>query len=168
MNYTIVGKIINSHGIRGEVKVYPFTNDIIRFDFLKLAYIGESKILVNIESVKYHKGIVILKFKEYNDINDILKYKDSYIFVDDENRIILPKNHYFIYDLIGCNVVDTKGNSIGILKDVLQEYSNDVYVIKDKNESNEYLIPAVKKFIKDINIKEKLIIIDPIEGLIEW
>ena len=139
MNYTIVGKIINSHGIRGEVKVYPFTNDIIRFDFLKLAYIGESKILVNIESVKYHKGIVILKFKEYNDINDILKYKDSYIFVDDENRIILPKNHYFIYDLIGCNVVDTKGNSIGILKDVLQEYSNDVYVIKDKNESNEYL-----------------------------
>ncbi|MDD2446112.1 MAG: ribosome maturation factor RimM [Tissierellia bacterium] len=167
MNYTIVGKIINSHGIRGEVKVYPFTNDIIRFDFLKLAYIGESKILVNIESVKYHKGIVILKFKEYNDINDILKYKDSYIFVDDENRIILPKNHYFIYDLIGCNVVDTKGNSIGILKDVLQEYSNDVYVIKDKNESNEYLIPAVKKFIKDINIKEKLIIIDPIEGLIE-
>ena len=168
MNYTIVGKIINSHGIRGEVKVYPFTNDIIRFDFLKLAYIGESKILVNIESVKYHKGIVILKFKEYNDINDILKYKDSYIFVDDENRIILPKNHYFIYDLIGCNVVDTKGNSIGILKDVLQEYSNDVYVIKDKNESNEYLIPAVKKFIKEINIKEKLIIIDPIEGLIEW
>ena len=168
MNYTIVGKIINSHGIRGEVKVYPFTNDIIRFDFLKLAYIGESKILVNIESVKYHKGIVILKFKEYNDINDILKYKDSYIFVDDENRIILPKNHYFIYDLIGCNVVDTKGNSIGILKDVLQEYSNDVYVIKDKNESNEYFISAVKKFIKDINIKEKLIIIDPIEGLIEW
>ncbi|NLL82450.1 MAG: ribosome maturation factor RimM [Tissierellia bacterium] len=167
MNYTIVGKIINTHGIKGEVKIYPLTDNNNRFDFLKQVYIGENKILANIENVKHHKGIVVLKFKEFNNINEILKYKDSYIFVDDENRIILPENHYFIHDLIGCSVVDTKGNSIGILKDILQGYANDVYLINNNDKSNEYLIPAVKEFIKEINVDDKLIVIDPIEGMIE-
>lgn len=167
MEYTIVGKIINSHGIKGEVKVYPLTDDIQRFEYLKEAYIGDNKVVVNVDGVKYHKGSIILKFKEYDDINQILKYKDSFIFVSDEDRIILPENHYFIYDLIGCKVVDTDGNAIGNLKDVLQGHSNDVYVIEDEDNFKEYLIPAVKEFVKQVNIDEKLIAIDPIEGMIE-
>lgn len=168
MDYTIVGKLINTHGIKGEVKVFPITDNPQRFDYLKKAYIGDSKILVNIEGVKYHKGIAILKFKEYNDINDVIKFKDNYVFVDDEDKVILPENHYFISDLLDCRVNDTAGNFIGILKDVLQGYSNDVYVIKDENNNKEYLIPVVKQYVKDVNIKDRLIIIDPIEGMLEW
>lgn len=168
MEYTIVGKIINTHGIKGEVKIYPLTNDVNRFDILKKAYIGEDKIPVSIHGVKYFKGMPILKFKEFNDINEILKFKDSYLFVDDENKIVLPEDHFFISDLVNCNVLDTAGNLIGILSDVLQGYSNDVYVVKDERNNKEYLIPVVKEFIKNININDKTIIIDPIEGMIEW
>lgn len=168
MDYTIVGKIINSHGIKGEVKVYPLTDDINRFNDLNEAYIGDDKILVNIERVRYHKGVVILKLKEFDDINDILKYKESYLFISDEDRIVLPDDHYFIFELVGCNVVDTNNNMIGVIKDVLQGYSNDVYLIKDKDTSKEILMPAVKEFIKQINIDDKIIVIDPIEGMIEW
>lgn len=167
MEYTIIGKLINSHGIKGEVKIFPLTDNVERFNNLKSAYLGENKIPVNVEGVKYHKGIAILKFKEYNDINDILKYKDSYIFVDDENRVVLPENHFFISDLLNCRVNDTSGNYIGIIKDVIQGYSNDVYVIMDESNNKEYLIPVVKEFVKDVNINDKLIIIDPIEGMIE-
>ncbi|TJX16198.1 16S rRNA processing protein RimM [Tissierella creatinini] len=167
MEYTIVGKLINTHGIKGEVKVYPLTDDIERFSYLKSAYIGEGKLPVTIESVKYNKGMAILKFKGYDDINQILKFKDQYLYVDDDNKVVLPDNHFFISDLIGCKVYDMKNIFIGHIVDVLQGYSNDVYVIKDKEKSKDYLIPAVKAFIKEVNIEEKIIFIDPLEGMIE-
>lgn len=168
MDYTIVGKIINSHGIKGEVKVYPLTHDIDRFSYLKYAYLGEEKVKVEIHSVKYHKGIVIIRFKEYDDINQILKFKDMDIYVDEDNKIILPKDHYFIYDLINCQVFDVKGNNIGYISDVIQAASNDVYVIKDPEKNRDYLIPVVKEFVKQVDIDNKKVIIDPIEGMIEW
>lgn len=167
MDYTIVGKIINTHGIRGEVKIYPLTDNLDRFDYLKKAYLGDEKLPVIIEGVKFHKGIAILKFKEFSNINDILRFKDSYLYVDEENKVILPQDHYFISDLLNCQVKDTNGNLLGIIKDVIQGYSNDVYVISDENKGKEYLIPVVKEFVKVVNIVEKLIIIDPIEGMIE-
>lgn len=167
MEYTIVGQIINSHGIQGEVKVYPLTDDINRFSILKDAYIGENKIRVSIKSVKYHKGIAIIKFEEFNNINEILAYKDQYIYIDDKDRITLPEDSYFIHDLIDCKVFDLSGDLIGTLEDIIQGPSNDVYMVRDCINAKEYLIPAVKSFIKDINIKEKIIIVDPIEGMIE-
>lgn len=168
MDYTVVGKIINTHGIKGEVKVYPLTDNLHRFSDLKVVFIGEKKIEVEIESVRYHKGFGILKFKGYDNINQILSFKDSYIYIRDEDRIKLPENSYFISDLLHCKVYDTKLNLIGELVDVLQGASNDVYVVKDHYNEKEYLIPAVREFIIDVNIKEKKIIIDPIEGMIEW
>lgn len=168
MEYTIVGKLINSHGIKGEVKIYPLTDDVERFNYLKSAYLGKDKIPVSIQGVKIHKGMALLKFKEFNDINEILKYKDEYLYVDEDNKVLLPDNHFFISDLISCKVFDMKNNYIGDIIDVLQGYSNDVYVIKDSMQNKEYLVPAVKAFIKDVNIKEKLILIDPVEGMIEW
>lgn len=167
MDHTIIGKIINTHGIKGEVKIYPLTDHIERFDDLKIAYIGESNIKVNIQNVRYHKGMVMLKFKEFNDINEVLRFKEQFLYVDDKDRIILPEDHFFIYDLVGCSVEDISGNIVGKLSDVIQGSSNDVYVIKDDEKQKEYLIPAVKQFIKKIDIESKLIIIDPIEGMIE-
>lgn len=167
MDYTIIGKFVNSHGLKGHVKIYPLTSDIDRFKYLKSAYLGESKLPVNIKETKFHKDMVILKFKEFDDINDILKYKDQYLYVDEENKVVLEENHFFISDLIGCKVYDMNKAYIGDIIDVLQGYSNDVYVIKDKDLNKEYLIPAVKAFIKEVNIKDKTISIDPLEGMIE-
>ena len=167
MDYTIVGKIINSHGIKGEVKVYPLTHDIERFSTFKMAYLGEEKIKVEIQNVKYHKGIAILKLKDFDDINQILKFKDMDIYVDEENKIVLPKDHYFIYDLINCQVFDMSGKNLGFISNVIQAASNDVYVVSDIPNNKEYLIPVVKQFVKQVDIENKRIVIDPIEGMIE-
>ena len=167
MDYTIVGKVINSHGIKGEVKVYPLTHDIERFSTLKIGYLGEEKLKVDIQNVKYHKGIVILKFKEFDDINQILKFKDMDIYVDEANKIVLPKDHYFIYDLINCQVFDMSGNNLGYISNVIQAASNDVYVVSDIPNNKEYLIPVVKQFVKQVDIENKKVVIDPIEGMIE-
>lgn len=167
MDYTIVGKIINTHGIKGEVKIYPITDDAERFSNLKKVYIGEFKKEVTLKSVRYHKGFPIIGFKEIDDINEVLPFKDQYIFIDDVDRIILPKNHYFIYDLINCEVFDMEDNKIGYIRDILQNMSNDVYVVKDDINNKEYLIPAVSQFIKLVDIDNKRIVIDPIEGMIE-
>lgn len=167
MEYTIVGKIINSHGIKGEVKVYPLTHDIERFSNLKVAYLGDEKIKVEINGVKYHKGIPIIKFKEFDDINDIMKFKDMNLYVDEKHKIVLPKDHYFIYDLINCQVFDVTGNNLGYISNVIQAASNDVYVITDIANNKEYLVPVVKQFVKQVDIQNKKIIIDPIEGMIE-
>lgn len=167
MDYTIIGKIISTHGIKGEVKVYPITDNLTRFDCLKTAYIGDKKIKVELERVKYHKNLAILKFKEFDEINQIISFKDSFIYVDEEGKITLPENHFFIYDLLGSQVFDTQSNLIGTIVDVLQGASNDIYVVKDIQKSKEYLIPAVKQFIVDVNTADKKIVIDPIEGMIE-
>lgn len=166
MDYTAIGKVINTHGIHGEVKIYPYTDDAERFSILKEAYIGDAKLKVNVSNVKYHKGLPLVKFKEFNNINDVLKFKEEIIYVDDENRVVLPENHYFIYDLIDCQVYDMDNNYIGKIVEVMQGASNDIYILKDDNHK-EYLIPAVKEFVKEVDIDKKCVYIDPIEGMIE-
>ncbi|MFA5575785.1 MAG: ribosome maturation factor RimM [Tissierellaceae bacterium] len=165
MEYTIIGKIINSHGVKGEVKVYPLTDDVTRFNHLKKAYVGDRKIELVAEWARYHKNLVILKFRDYDDINKILAFKDNFLYVRDDDRVNLPENHFFIYDLLGSHVYDMDSIFIGNLVDILQGAANDVYVVRDR-ENKEHMIPAVRQFIKDVNIAEKKIIIDPIEGMI--
>lgn len=166
MEYTIIGKIINTHGIKGEVKVFPLTNDIERFDTLSYAYIGEEKLEISLEGVKYHKNLAILKFNEYNDINEVEKFKDEFIYVDEKERIVLAENQFFIHQLIDSQVFDKNMNLIGTLIDIIQSSSNDVYVVKDKENNKEHLIPAVRQFVLKIDTENKEIIIDPIEGMI--
>lgn len=165
MQFTIVGKIISTHGIKGELKVFPLTDDINRFKDLKEAYIGEEKLKVQVVGVKFNKDKPIIRFKEFDNINQVLKFKDLYLYVDDENLIQLEENEYFVFQLLGCEVEDIEGKSIGILEDIISTPSNDVYVIRHGDK--EYLVPAIKEFVKDIDINSKLIRIDPIEGMIE-
>jgi len=167
MDYTIIGKITNSHGIRGDIKIFPLTDDPERFFQLKEIFVGEKKELVSISDAKLHKGLVLIHFKGLDNINDILKYKDEFVYIKDEDRVTLPKDHYFISDLIGCNVILKDGSRIGIIKDVLQGIANDVYIVKSKDDK-EYMIPAVGEFIVSVDIQNKEITIDPIEGMIEW
>ncbi|HLR36214.1 MAG TPA: ribosome maturation factor RimM, partial [Tissierellales bacterium] len=158
--------IINTHGIKGEVKVLPFTDNIHRFDELKKIYIGEYKLKVEITNVRYKDNIVMLKFDNYHNINEVEKFKNQDVYIDEKDKIELNDNQFFIFDIIGCTVLDTFGRKIGTVIDVIKLGSSDIYVIKDNSIDKEYLIPAVEEFIKDINIEEKIIKVDPIEGLI--
>lgn len=164
-DFTIIGKIINTRGIRGEVKIDPMTSVIKRFSDLDYVFIGEELNKCGIEKVSYDKRFVYLKFKEFSNINEVLKFKDELIYIEDENRIKLDEDTFFISDLISCKIYDTEKNYIGELVDVMEIPANDVYVIKGLN-NEEYLIPAVKKFVKNVNITDKIIIIDPIEGML--
>lgn len=168
MKFIQVGKIVNTQGIKGEIKIIPFTDDIYRFDKLEKIYIGKEKLKLEITKVWYKKNTVILKFKGYDNINDVEKFKNQNIYVDEKDKIELKDNQYFIFDIIGCKVLDTSNKEIGTVVDIIEAGSSDIYVVEGNSKYEEYLIPGVKEFIKDINIEEKRIKIDPIEGMIEW
>ena len=161
-----VGVITDTHGIKGEVKVFPTTDDVNRFDYLKKAYIDskEGLIPVKVNSVKYFKQYVIIKFKGINDINDIEKYKKSPLLVTREDAVPLEEGQYYITDIIGINVYTDDGVNIGTLKEVLQTGANDVYIVRN-SENKEILIPAIKQCILAIDLEKKEMKVHLLDGL---
>ena len=161
-----IGQIVNSYGIKGFLKVVPYTDNITRFDSLKTIYIEKNKKLeeMQIEEVKYHNNLVLLKLKGIDDINDTLEYKNCYIKIDRKDAVELPKNSYFIVDLIGLEVYTEEGTLIGTLVDVFPTGSNDVYVVKDEL-GKQILLPAIGDVIKDVQLENKKMIVHLIEGL---
>ena len=143
-----VGIITQTHGIRGEVKVFPTTDDVKRFKKLKETILdtGKEKLTLEIESVKFFKQFVILKFKGFDNINDIEKYKNKSLYVTRENAVRLRRNEYFIADLIGLAIYDEDSQQIGTLTDVLQTGANDVYII-EMTDGRELLLPAIKECV---------------------
>ena len=133
--YFRVGVIANTHGIRGEVKVYPTTDDINRFKKLKKCILdtGKEYIDLNVESVKFFKNMVILKFKEYNNINDIECYKGKDILVSRDNAVKLEKGEYYIADILGAKVILEDGSEFGVLEDVMQTCACRRFGIPKKN-----------------------------------
>lgn len=163
--YTIVGVITNSHGIKGGVKVFPYTFDNNRFNEYKELYIGEKKELVHIKNVSFQKNLVILTFEEYNNINDILKFKDNELFIKTKDRKTLSEGNYYLGDILNSKVYDQEGNFLGEVTEILQGASNDVYIVKNNNSTGS--IPAVKEFIKEVDIENKKIIIKLIDGFFD-
>ncbi len=163
-----VGVISNSHGIHGEVKVFPTTDDVNRFKKLKNIILdtGKENLTLEIESVKFFKQMVILKFKEFNNINEIEKYKGKDLLVTRDNAVKLEKDEYFIYDIIGANVVTEEEQLIGELKEVLQTGANDVYVVLT-TEGKELLIPVIRDCVLDVDTKNKKVIVHLIPGLLD-
>lgn len=168
LQYFEIGKIVNIHGVKGEVKVVPLTDDPKRFDNLKCAYISsaitENMQKYNFEGVKFHKTFVLLKIKDINDANEALKLKEKFIIIDREDAVKLPKGSFFVCDIINCEVYDEKGNKLGILIDILQTGSNDVYIVRDENKK-ELLIPALKSVVKEVSIEDRKIIVELPQGL---
>lgn len=166
MEYIEVGQIVNTQGLKGEVKVMPFTDDINRFDKLKKLYVDNNKELVEIEKVRYVKNLVILKFVDKDRIEDVEKFKGKYIFIDETDKLNLPKDTYYISDLIGLDVIDySNSNLLGKIVDVFSTGSNDVYVVRS-DDGKEILLPAIKQVIDNIDLKNKKIFINLIEGLL--
>lgn len=164
MEYIQVGKISSIHGVKGELKAIPLTDDIRRFDDLDEVFVGMDKELMEIEKVSYIKNQVIIKFKDIDSVRDAEKLIGRFLWIDREDAII-DDDAYFLFEIIGLDVFDTEGNEIGRVKDVIQSGRNDLYLIR--HGDSESLVPAVTEFVKEINIKEKRMVIDPIEGLLE-
>ncbi len=163
-----IGIITSSHGIRGEVKVYPTTDDVNRFKKLKECIIATKRenITVHIENCKFFKNMVILKFKEYSNINDIEVFRQCDLYVTRENAVKCNKDEYFIGDIIDSLVIDDKGQKIGNLTEVLTTGANDVYVIKQENDK-EILIPAIKQCIINVDLDNKVITVQLMEGMVD-
>ncbi len=163
-----VGVISSTHGIRGEVKVFPTTDNVKRFKkgITLILDKGKEERQLIVEGVKFFKQFVILKFEGIDNINDIEKYKSKSLYVTRENAIKLKKNEYFIADLIGVQVWEDNGDFLGELKDVIETGANDVYVIKQEN-GKDILLPAIKECILSVEIEEKKMTVHVMEGLRE-
>lgn len=163
-----VGAITQTHGVRGEVKVFPTTDDPKRYKKLKKVLLdtGKEFIELEIESVKFFKQFVILKFKGIDNINDVEMYKKKNLYVTRENAVRLAKDEYFIADLIGLEVFEDDGSKMGELKDVLTTGANDVYVV-DGTKYGEVLIPAIKDCILKVDMEERRMEVHLLPGLVD-
>ena len=163
-----VGIITSTHGVRGEVKVYPTTDDIKRFKKLKNVILdtGKEKLPLEIEGVKFFKQMVILKFKGIDTLNDVEKFRQKELLVTRENAVKLQKDEYFIADLIGIRIIDEENKEIGVLEDVMLTGANDVYVI-NLFDGRELLLPAIKQCILNVNVEERYMQVHILDGLLE-
>lgn len=162
-----IGQIINTFGIKGEVKVFPLTDDIKRFDDLETVYVKNKKEsqLYNIESIKYHKNFVLIKFKGINTVEQAEILRNSYLEVDRAQAIPLNEGEYFIADLIGLEVYSDEGKLIGKVDDIYNTGANDIYVVKD-DLGKQTLLPGIKDVIKNVDLEKGQIIVHLIPGLI--
>lgn len=161
-----VGVITSTHGIKGEVKVFPTTDDPERFKKLKKVVVDTKKRKLDMEiaSVKFFKNMVIVKFKGIDDINDVEQFRKADIYVTREDAVPLGENEYFIADLIGLTVVADDGEELGTVADVLSTGANDVYVVRQENEE-ELLIPAIFECIKEVDIENGRMTVHLLPGL---
>ena len=167
MQYLEIGQIVNTFGIKGQVKVVPFTDNVERFEELKKVYIVNKKqrLEVEIENVKYHKNMVLLKFKGLEKIEDVEIYKNYYIEIDRKDGKPLEEGEYYIVDLIGLDVYSDEGTHLGKVDDIYNTGSNDIYVVKDEL-GKQILLPYIDEVVKEINLESHKIIVHLIEGLV--
>lgn len=161
-----VGVISSTHGIRGEVKVFPTTDDAARFKKLKNVFLdtGRERIELEVQSVKFFKQFVIVKFKGIDNINEIEMYKGKSLLVPREEAVPLEEGEYYIADLIGMEVFTEEGR-FGVVKDVMETGANEVYIL-ESDEHGEVLIPAIRECVLDVDVESKKMKIRLMDGLI--
>lgn len=162
-----VGVVTQTHGIRGEVKVFPTTDDASRFKRMKdvIMDTGRERLNMEISGVKFFKQYVILKFKGFDSINDVEKYKGAKLYVTRDNAVRLKKDEYFVADLIGMRVVTEDGEPFGVLKDVMATGANDVYVV-EREDASEILFPAIRECVRKIDMEQGVITVHIMDGLL--
>lgn len=163
-----IGVITSTHGLKGEVKVFPTTDDVARFKKLKKCILRTPKGDMEVEkaSCKFFKNMVILSFKEFKDINEVEKYKNCELYVSREDAVPLEEDEYYISDVIGMKVVSNDGEELGVLKDVLQTGANDVFIV-DMKDGRELLLPVIKECVLDIDYDNKQVIVKLMKGMLD-
>lgn len=161
-----VGVISSTHGVRGEVKVFPTTSEAERFKKLKKVLLdtGKERIPLEVANARFFKQFVILKFKGIDNINDIEQYKGKSLLVSREDAVRLEEDEYYIADLIGMTVYTEEGR-FGVLRDVMETGANEVYIV-DSDEHGEVLIPAIRQCILDVDVDENRMTVRLMDGLI--
>lgn len=161
-----IGQIVNTFGVKGMVKIKPFTDDMTRFDELKKVSLEKqnTKKEYEIEEVKYHKDMVLLKFKGIDTVELAETLRNSYLIVDREHAAYLEEGSYYIADLLGLKVYTEENQFLGILEDIFNTGSNDIYVVKNEL-GKQLLLPAIEDVIKKIDLEEKKIIAHLLNGL---
>lgn len=164
--YFEVGQIVNIFGIKGQLKVKPFTDDMERFEELKTVYICKKNEMkkVEIEDVKYNKQCVLLKVKGIEDLTEAEKYKGLFLKIDRKDAKKLPKDTYFIADILGLEVYTDEGELLGKVDDIFPTGANDVYVVKNEL-GKQILLPSIPEVIKEIDLEKGKVIVHLIEGL---
>lgn len=165
MNEFRVGVITSPHGLRGEVKVYPVTEDPSRFLKMKEVILkdGLIDVVLHIQKARLQKNMVILQFKEFQHINEVEPLRQKELYVTRDKAIPLLKDEYYVADLIGLDVFTKEGELLGKIKEVLPTGANDVYVVA--SSEGEILIPAIKSCILEVNLEESNMIVHLMEGL---
>jgi len=169
--YFNVGKIVNTHGIKGEVRVisstdFPekrFQKGTTLFIFLKDS---KAPIEVTVQSWRKHKNFDLLMFEGYETLNDVEKFKGGILKVAKEQLEELGEDEFYFHEIIGCKVKTEDGEEIGIIKEILTPGANDVWVVKGKN-GKEYYIPYIKDVVKKVDVENKLVWIEAMEGLLD-
>lgn len=165
--YFEIGQIVNHFGIKGMVKVNPFTNDISQFEELKSVLVEKNgKLLdIQIEEVKYSKNQILLKLKGIDTVEEAEKYRNCYIKIARENAKKLSKNTYFIADLLGLTVYTDENILLGKVEDIYNSGASDIYVVKSE-DGKQILLPGIKDVIKQIDLEQEKIIVHLIKGLV--
>ena len=164
--YFEIGQIVNTFGIKGMVKIKPFTDDINKFDKFKKIYIKKenTKKEYQIEEVKYHKQMVLMKLKGINTPEEADLLRESYLIINREDEVPLEEGEYYIIDFLGSEVYTDENVLLGKLEDIYNTGSNDIYVVKDEL-GKQVLLPAISDVIKNIDIKNKKITVHIVSGL---
>ena len=162
-----VGAITSTHGIKGEVKVFPLTDDARRFRKCRELILdtGKEKKVLEVEGVKFFKQFVILKFRGYDSINEIECYRGKELYVTRENAVPLGRDEYFVADLLGMQVLDESDKEVGTLEDVIETGANDVYSVVTR-EGKEILLPAIKDCILDVDVQAGRMYVRILPGLL--
>ncbi|KIL36565.1 16S rRNA processing protein RimM [Gordoniibacillus kamchatkensis] len=163
-----VGKIVNTHGIRGELKIVPQTDfPELRFEKgseLVIETPDGRRIPVQVESSRIHKNMVLVKFKQFNDINECEKYKGSMLKVEEKYLAELDEDEYYYHEIIGCAVVTEDGQQLGTITEILSPGANDVWVVKPAI-GKELLLPVIDNVVLDVDVAEKRVLVRLMEGL---
>lgn len=163
-----VGVITSTHGVKGEVKVFPTTDDPRRFKRLKEVILdtGKEELTLEVEGVKFFKQFVILKFKGFETPEEMAKYRQKSLYVTRENAVRLGRDEYFIADLMGLQIFDEEDRKIGVLREVLETGANDVYII-DLDDGRELLLPAIKECVLSVDVEAGKMQIHILDGLLD-
>ena len=167
-NLLRVGVITSTHGVRGEVKVFPTTDDMNRFKKLKTVILdtGREQKTLNVEHVKFFKNMVILKFKGFDNINDVEMWRQKDLLITRDQAVKLSPDENFIVDLIGLTVMTDEGEKLGVMMDVLQTGANDVYIVKT-DAGKEILLPAIKDCILKVDLQKGEMLVHVLDGLLD-
>ena len=163
-----VGVIVKTHGIRGEVKVYPTTDSPDRFDEVREIILKQNNHTryLEVEKARYFRNLVILKFKGIDSINDVEAFRGAELYVDRKYGVPLEEGEYYIADIIGLKVITDDGNELGTVRDVLETGANDVYIV-DAPSGKEILLPAIRQCILNVDLTQDIMTVHLLEGLLD-